>query len=49
MTTDLQRVKAGVMFVLTEKRLTDYELTVRAKDGRGNVVCRENRLFVPNL
>lgn len=40
MTTDSQRAEAGIKRVLIEKRLTDYELKVRAKDGRETVACR---------
>jgi two-component system sensor histidine kinase/response regulator len=36
--TDPQRAKDGIKHVLMEKMLTDYELTVRARDGREIVV-----------
>lgn len=44
MTTDSQRAEAGVKRVLIEKRLTNYELKVRAKNGRETVACRYEEL-----
>ncbi len=36
--TDPERAEAGIRLVLGEKNVTDYELTVRARDGRETVV-----------
>ncbi len=36
--TEPQRAKAGIELVLTQNKVTDFELTVRAKDGQQTVV-----------
>lgn len=36
--TDAERAEAGIKLVLSEKKLTNYELTVRARDGQETVV-----------
>ena len=36
--TDPKRAEAGIRLVLREKKITDYELTARARDGRTTVV-----------
>ncbi len=36
--TDPERAEAGIKRVLSEKKVTDYELTARARDGRETVV-----------
>jgi PAS domain S-box-containing protein len=36
--TDPERAEAGIRLVLAQKKLTDYELTARARDGKETVV-----------
>jgi len=36
--TDPERAEAGIMLVMREKKITDYELTARARDGKKTVV-----------
>src|ERR1700687_2062277 len=36
--TDPERAEAGIKLVLTEKKVTDYELTACARDGKATVV-----------
>jgi PAS domain S-box-containing protein len=36
--TDPERAEAGIKLVLSEKKVTDYELTARARDGKNTVV-----------
>ena len=36
--TDPERAEAGIKLVLVEKKVTDFELTARARDGRKTVV-----------
>src|SRR5688572_28112059 len=36
--TDPERAEAGIKLVLSEKKVTDYELTARARDGKETVV-----------
>ena len=43
--TDPDRAEAGIMRVLSEKKLTDYELTVRARDGKMTVVSYNATTF----
>src|SRR6202795_1444071 len=37
--TDPERAEAGIKLVLSEKKVTDYELTACARDGKRTVVC----------
>jgi PAS domain S-box-containing protein len=43
--TDPPRAEAGIKLVLSEKKLTDYELTVRARDGQETVVSYNATTF----
>ena len=43
--TDPDRAEAGIMRVLGEKSLTDYELTARARDGKQTVVSYNATTF----
>ncbi|MBI3563529.1 MAG: PAS domain S-box protein [Gammaproteobacteria bacterium] len=43
--TDPQRAEAGVRQVLAEDKVTNYELTIRAKDGRETVVSYNATTF----
>src|SRR5690349_7501976 len=43
--TDPQRAEAGIERVLREKKLTDYELTARARDGKQTVVSYNATTF----
>ncbi len=43
--TDPDRAEAGIMRVLSEKKLTDYELTARALDGKTTVVSYNATTF----
>ncbi|MBP3956735.1 PAS domain S-box protein [Gemmata sp. G18] len=43
--TDPERAEAGVKLVLGEGKLTDYELTARARDGRETVVSYNASTF----
>ncbi len=41
--TDPDRAEAGIQLVLSEKKLTNYELTARARDGKETVVSYNAR------
>ncbi len=41
--TDPERAEAGIKLVLSEKKLTNYELTARARDGKETVVSYNAR------
>jgi PAS domain S-box-containing protein len=43
--TDPERAEAGIKLVLSEKKVTDYELTARAKDGTETVVSYNATTF----
>ncbi|MFZ2267474.1 MAG: PAS domain S-box protein [Azonexus sp.] len=43
--TDPERAEAGIKRVLDEKRVTNYELTVRARDGKQTVVSYNATTF----
>src|SRR4051812_10875231 len=43
--TDPARAEAGIMLVLGERKLTDYELTARARDGTETVVSYNATTF----
>ena len=43
--TDSARAEAGIKLALREKRVTDYELTARARDGRTTVVSYNATTF----
>jgi PAS domain S-box-containing protein len=43
--TDPGRAEAGVKLVLSEKKVTDYELTTRARDGKETVVSYNATTF----
>ena len=43
--TDAERAEAGIKVVLAEKKLKDYELTVRARDGNETVVSYNATTF----
>ena len=43
--TDPERAEAGIKLVLNEKKVTDYELTVRARDGKKTVVSYNATTF----
>jgi PAS domain S-box-containing protein len=43
--TDPQRAEAGIKLVLAERKLTDYELTARARDGTETVVSYNATTF----
>jgi PAS domain S-box-containing protein len=43
--TDPTRAEAGIKLVLSEKKLTDYELTARARDGTKTVVSYNATTF----
>ncbi len=43
--TDPQRAEDGIQKVLAEDRVTDYELTIRAKDGKETVVSYNATTF----
>ena len=43
--TDPERAEAGVKLVLREKKLTNYELTARARDGKETVVSYNATTF----
>jgi PAS domain S-box-containing protein len=43
--TDAERAQAGIKLVLNEKKLTDYELTVRSRDGAETVVSYNATTF----
>src|SRR5437868_982035 len=43
--TDPERAEAGIKLVLEEKKVTDYELTARARDGKETVVSYNATTF----
>ncbi|MEN9579192.1 MAG: hypothetical protein RJA70_2201, partial [Pseudomonadota bacterium] len=43
--TDPQRAEAGIKLVLREKKINDYELTARARDGKETVVSYNATTF----
>lgn len=43
--TDPARAEAGIKLVLTDKKVTDYELTARARDGKQTVVSYNATTF----
>jgi PAS domain S-box-containing protein len=43
--TDPERAEAGIKLVLIEKKVTDYELTARARDGKQTVVSYNATTF----
>src|SRR5580692_8438660 len=43
--TDPERAEAGIKLVLREKKLTNYELTARARDGKDTVVSYNATTF----
>jgi len=43
--TDPERAEAGIKLVLLEKKVTDYELTARARDGKETVVSYNATTF----
>jgi PAS domain S-box-containing protein len=43
--TDPERAEAGIKLVLSEKKVTDYELTARARDGTKTVVSYNATTF----
>ena len=43
--TDPERAEAAIKLVLSEKKLTDYELTTRARDGKETVVSYNATTF----
>ncbi len=43
--TDPERAEAGIKLVLSEKKVTDYELTARARDGKMTVVSYNATTF----
>jgi PAS domain S-box-containing protein len=43
--TDPQRAEAAIMLVLSKKKVTDYELTARARDGKKTVVSYNATTF----
>jgi PAS domain S-box-containing protein len=43
--TDPERAEAGIKLVLTEKKVTDYELTARARDGKETEVSYNATTF----
>jgi PAS domain S-box-containing protein len=43
--TDPERAEAAIKLVLTKKKLTDYELTARARDGKETVVSYNATTF----
>jgi PAS domain S-box-containing protein len=43
--TDPERAEAGIKLVLSEKKLTNYELTTRARDGKETVVSYNATVF----
>lgn len=43
--TDPARAEAGIRLVLTDKKVTDYELTARARDGKETVVSYNATTF----
>jgi PAS domain S-box-containing protein len=43
--TDPERAEAGIKLVLSERKVTDYELTARARDGKETVVSYNATTF----
>ena len=43
--TDPERAEAGIKLVLSEKKVTNYELTARARDGKNTVVSYNATTF----
>jgi len=43
--TDPERAQAGIKLVLSQKKVTDYELTARARDGKETVVSYNATTF----
>ncbi|MDI1290933.1 MAG: PAS domain S-box protein, partial [bacterium] len=43
--TDPERAEAGIKLVLSEGKVTDYELTARARDGKETVVSYNASTF----
>jgi PAS domain S-box-containing protein len=43
--TDPERAEAGIKLALSEKKITDYELTARARDGKETVVSYNATTF----
>ena len=43
--TDPERAQAGIKLVLSQKKVTDYELTARARDGKETVVSYNATIF----
>ena len=43
--TDPERAEAGIRLVLSEKKVTNYELTARARDGKETVVSYNATTF----
>jgi PAS domain S-box-containing protein len=43
--TDPERAKAGIKLVLSERKVTDYELTARARDGKETLVSYNATTF----
>ena len=43
--TDPERAEAGIKLVLSEKKVTDYELTARARNGKETVVSYNSTTF----
>ncbi|HWZ95681.1 MAG TPA: PAS domain S-box protein [Opitutaceae bacterium] len=43
--TDPERAKAGIKLVLNERKVTDYELTARARDGKETLVSYNATTF----
>ena len=43
--TDPERAEAGIKLVLSEKKVTDYELTARSRDGKETVVSYNATTF----
>ena len=43
--TDPERAEAGIKLVLSEKKVTNYELTARARDGKETVVSYNATTF----
>ena len=43
--TDPERAEAGIKLVLREKKITNYELTARARDGKATVVSYNATTF----
>jgi PAS domain S-box-containing protein len=47
--TDMERAEAGINLVLSEMKVTDYEITVRSRDGKETVVsCNATTIYDRN-